>query len=304
MTDTAHVPRVRTLVVGPADPTEHARTLEGLALVEARRASPDEAAAAVATSPDLSLVVVDGVIGESAGAALVTSLRKDDPGLRIVWLGPGAQTLGSFGPAPPDRILPASIGAHELEQALRTLLRFDLYPPPIVRTLCDATTTTLEDAFHSPTQACGTFVKANRLMLATTSAILPFSGTKLSGWCLVGGEAEALTGVRARTLKSAGPPTEADLEDLAGELANHIVGHLKRWLALQDLKVSNGTPILMHGTAYKLREKGGLPSAVARPELADGHLFVQLTLDPGCELVLKDPDARVLRERSSFELLT
>lgn len=302
-----YAPVIPTLLVHPdtAEQSVREALVRQVTQLEVRTAAVSEAMPVIAASPDLALIVVDGDVGESAGSSLVTALRRHERDLRIVWLGPGATSLGNFGAAPPDRILGPNSELAALDEAVYGLLRLDVYSPPILRILCEATVGILSQAFSSPTVGdCERFLKASQLTLATTSAILPFSGTKLSGWCLVSGEEDVLEAIRRRTVPKARPPQIADFEDLAGEIANHIVGELKRWFALQELRLTSGTPILMHGREYKVREKSGVPSAVVKPRLPEGHIFVQLSLDAGCELVLKNPAARIEIAPASFELLT
>lgn len=305
MASEEYAPVIPTLLVYPdaSDESEHEALVRSAGHLQVESAALADAMAVIEASPELALIVLDGAVGESAGCSFVTTLRQHDRGLRIIWLGPGATSLGNFGAAPPDRILGPGTELAALDEAVYGLLRLDVYSPPILRTLCEATSGTLSQAFSSPTDTCERFLKTSQLTLATTSAILPFSGTKLSGWCLVSGEEQVLESIRRRTVPKAAPPHIADFEDLAGEIANHIVGELKRWFALQELKLTSGTPILMHGRDYKVREKSGIPSAVVKPRLAEGAIYVQLSLDAGCELVLKNPDGRVEKAPPAFELL-
>lgn len=298
------VPTIHTLLVTheAEPPPEIAAGLAALAGVEVDLADASEAISRVESLPDLALVVVDGEVGESEGAALVTELRRLDPTLRIIWLGQ-AVALGRFGAFPPDRILPSPT-ATVLSDAIRDLLRFDVYSPPIVRALHDCTVGALEGAFKSPVTRARECFKANQLMFAATAAIVPFSGPKLSGWCLVTGDDEALAGIRERTLSDPEAPNRAELEDVAGELANHIFGYMKAWFIRQGVKLSHGAPLLLYGPECRLRERGGCLAVVVRPEIGRGTLWVQLSFNLGTGVELEAPEERVQIGSGAFELLS
>ncbi len=298
------VPIIRTLLVTNASELgeEITRGLAALSGLEVELVEVPAAVSRVESLPDLALVVVDGRVGESEGAKLVSELRRLDPTLRIVWLGQ-AVALGRFGAFPPDRILPNPT-ADALSEAIRDLLRFDVYSPPIVRALHDCAVGALEGAFKSPVSQAKECFKANQLMFAATAAIVPFSGPKLSGWCLVTGDDAALSGIRRRTLQSPDEPSRAELEDVAGELANHIFGYMKAWFIRQGVKLSHGAPLLLYGPECRLRERGGCLAVVVRPELGQGTLWVQLSFNLGLGVELEAPDEPVKIGSGAFELLS
>jgi len=298
------VPTIRTLLVTPSPrPSEEcAAAFESLQGVEFELVDVARAIDRVEALPDLALMVIDGGIGESPGAALVSELRKLDPTLRIIWLG-AATALGRFGAFPPDRILPSPT-ASAFEKAIRDLLRFDVYSPPIVQALHDCAVGALEAAFKSPVSGTRECFKANQLMFASTAAIVPFSGPKLAGWCLVTGDDEALAGIRARTIPGADAPARPDLEDVAGELANHIFGYMKAWFTKQGVRLSHGAPLLLYGPQCRLRERGGCLAVVVRPEIGEGTLWVQLSFNLGPGVELEAPEERVVIGSGSFQLLS
>ncbi len=297
------VPLIRTvLVTDKAEPApEISRGLEALQGLVVQLSRAGDAVSSIESLPDLALVVVDGEVGESEGAALVSELRRLDPTLRIVWLGQ-AVALGRFGAFPPDRILPSPT-ADALSDAIKDLLRFDVYSPPIVRALHDCTVGALEGAFKSPVSGTRECFKANQLMFASTAAIVPFSGPKLSGWCLVTGDDEALSSIRERTLQGADEPNRAELEDVAGELSNHIFGYMKAWFTRQGVKLSHGAPLLLYGPECRLRERGGCLAVVVCPEIGGGKLWVQLSFNLGSGVELEAPDEPVKIGSGAFELL-
>jgi hypothetical protein len=298
------VPVIHTLLVTNKDvPGEETRKgLAALSGVRVDKVRAEDAVSRVESLPDLALVLVDAAVGESEGASLVSDLRRLDPTLRIIWLGQ-AVALGRFGAFPPDRILPTP-DANALSDAIRDLLRFDVYSPPIVRALHDCTVGALEGAFKSPVSDTEECFKANQLMFASTAAIVPFAGPKLSGWCLVTGDDEALAGIRERTLESPEQPNRAELEDVAGELANHIFGYMKSWFIRQGVKLSHGAPLLLYGPECRLRERGGCLAVVVRPNVGRGTLWVQLSFNLGSGVELEAPDEPVKIGSGAFELLS
>jgi hypothetical protein len=304
MSTAASVPTIRTLLVTSRTEVspEIARAFTALRGVEVERCTVEVALERIEALPDLALLVVDSDVGESEGAAFVSELRTVDPTLRIIWLGQ-PMALGRFGTFPPDRILP-DLSANALEAAIRDLLRFDVYSPPIVQALHDCTVGALEGAFNSPVSSARECFKANQLMFAATAAIVPFSGPKLSGWCLVTGDDAALAGIRARTLEEAGEASRPQLEDVAGELANHIFGYMKAWFIRQGVRLSHGAPLLLYGPECRLRERGGCLAVVVRPEIGEGTLWVQLSFNLGSGVELDAPEERVKITSGAFKLLS
>jgi hypothetical protein len=103
-------------------------------------------------------------------------------------------------------------------------------------------------------------VKANLSELSEINAFLAFYGARLSGHVVLSASAGDLTAAyRGRFPRVKFPGTD-DLEDLLGEIANQIVGQLKRSIQLDGAECKMGMPYFIRGDSASVRYKADVPS--------------------------------------------
>jgi chemotaxis protein CheX len=256
-----------------------APALKDLDFVVLRAATSSVAQELVSSTPLLSLVAIDGSIGRDEGAELVSALKSEHQELPILWAA--NQELNA--PLSQSRYLPDALvtppfDAKDLHEVVQRLLMAHLYPEPVVAALVQASIGSLAEAYHAKLQVAGMHMRANRHPLAEVNAILPFVGKHICGRAVVGATAADLLRIRANVV-DAPNATVADAEDLAGEIANLVVGRAKAYFSLCDLGFELGTPILLTGKNVSLRYRASRPALVLELSNDDSSLLMSFCFD-------------------------
>ncbi|MCG8419344.1 MAG: chemotaxis protein CheX [Proteobacteria bacterium] len=234
----------------------------------------------VAHIPLLALVVLDGEIGGKELVYLVTAIKKVHPDLPILLLKP-AQDVGTgrFGEFMPDVILDAGAGAGEIRDRAERLLCQKLYPGEVVETIQSRSRTVLWEAFKSDLKPGAPCLRANRNMLGPICAILSFCGPGIAGRLVVSGTHEHLAAIYRRIIPDVSDVSIDAAEDLAGEMANQIVGRIKEYFVSRGIGFELASPVFLSGADVEVRYKAGRPSLVIPFHESEDTLFVQFCVD-------------------------
>lgn len=235
----------------------------------------DDATNQVRSLPRLSAVWVDEGAGPN-GVPLVAALKTLEPELPIAWSGRGPKEP-AFPKPGPDRILLGHSGWQSVEDSLGELLHAQSYHSGIVEQLCLASTAAMAEGFKLGVTVPETFFKATRTTLASVCAAVEFGGRGVEASLLVSAEAKPLR----EMLRLAVPGAVASLtalHDLAGEIANHIVGRLKVAFDPDGVVFERQSPVVLRGNEANLRALRGRPSLVARMVDRELELYAQLFL--------------------------
>jgi len=238
-------------------------------------ATPNEANDALRSEARLSLVWIDESAGH-AGIPLAAALKTMEPELPVVW---SAQRIATppFAKPAPDRLILGPTAWDAASDTVAELVRSSTYDARLVGDLCAASSEAMAKGFHASVSVADTFFKATRAPLASVSAAVEFSGPELDASVIVSAEAKPLREV----LKVSVPESVASLaalHDLAGEIANHIVGRLKAVLDPGGIAFERQSPLVLRGHEANIRAIRGRPSIVARLIAEKVEVFVQLYL--------------------------
>jgi CheY-specific phosphatase CheX len=238
-------------------------------------AGASDATEAVRRHTRLALVWVDESAGFD-GAPLVAAIKTFEPELPIVWSG--RDPVAPHFPRPgPDKLV---LGPPALQAGLETvagLVRAETYHAGIIEDLCAASVEAMNDGFRVPVVIPETFFKATRAPLASVSAAVEFGGSDVEASVIVSAEAKPLRDMLKLSVPAA-VASLAALHDLAGEIANHIVGRLKVTLDPGGTLFQHQSPLVLRGHEANIRAIRGRPSVVARLVAPELELFVQLHL--------------------------
>ncbi len=238
-------------------------------------AGASDATEAVRRHTKLALVWVDESAGFD-GAPLVAAIKTFEPELPIVWSG--RDLVAPNFPRPgPDKLV---LGGAALLGGLDTvahLVRADTYHDGIVDDLVGASMEAMSAGFQVSVTVSELFFKATRAPLASVSAAVEFGGSDVEASVIVSAEAKPLRDMLKLTVPAA-VASLAALHDLAGEIANHIVGRLKVSIDPGGSVFQHQSPLVLRGHEANIRAIRGRPSVVARLVAPDLELFVQLHL--------------------------
>ena len=104
-----------------------------------------------------------------------------------------------------------------------------------------------------------------------------------------------LSTVFRRVVPGKGAVSELETEDLAGEMANKILGRLKEYYIRRGQIFGIASPVYLRGDVA-VRYKAGRPSLVLPFEEAEGTLFVQFCIDTSNPAVGAEPAGEVAED--------
>jgi hypothetical protein len=227
------------------------------------------AIAAIADDHAVSVVIVDDTDGSGAGNVL-EALVDAEPSLPIVLVSHAKDARARLSLAP-------DVDAATLRRAVSEIPEVQAYAPNLVEAFADAVVGGINDGFLRGASVAGAFYKSNRRQLADVSGLLKFEGGAFSGWVVIAADHTTLRSMFEAMFDDA-KVTDHELEDLAGEMSNHVVARLRRWLPDSRPRIVS-VPEIMLGRAElmpKTRARHTLTLEVTTPE---GPLFAQLHFD-------------------------
>lgn len=242
----------------------------------------------VQETPLLALVVIEDAIGQEDCISLVTAIKKSHPDLPILLKPCESASITRFGEFMPDAILSLDADSREIRHRAELLLSHRLYPDTVVEMIQRAAQAVLLEAFKSDISPGAPCLRANRNTLAPISAILAFCGPGISGRLVMSGSSPHLASIYRAVLPNAGDITLDMVEDVAGEVANQILGRIKEYFVRRGVDFELASPVFLRGTTVEVRYKAGRPSLVIPLEGKEGTLYLQFCVDTFDPRILSD----------------
>lgn len=221
--------------------------------------------------PKLALVVINGARDDHSG--LLEEARRLHPGLPLVQVDELGCTVESGGKVWRTEGRPT---AAAIEARVRDALLEHCYPDAVLSALNFG----IEEAmagFGSNVISGQVHLKATRGVVGELSALLPFSGDRVTGILAVGTTRATARNLHQRLFPDH-VPDEEDLTDLLGEVCNRAIGRF------HELCESRGTPFNFGVSLYTtdvtdLRIAQDHPALVIEFEGTAGPVWVELFLD-------------------------
>jgi CheY-specific phosphatase CheX len=237
----------------------------------ARAAEPRAAVTLVRSLRRLSFVAVNGDIVGTDAAWLVTSIKALHPDLPILWFSSDSKATSGL----PKKIEFITDDLKKLEARISRLVREEFYSPAFVQQIISCARTVFGE-FALPTQASEACVKSSHTCLGEVNTFLLFSGVGLAGHIILSTSIGDLSPAYRVQFPRAQFPGLDDLEDLLGEIANQIMGQLKRYIHSDGSDCRMGLPYFIRGVDAGIRHKAGAPSLAI--EFGSDKQKVQLEL--------------------------
>ena len=219
----------------------------------------------------LCLIVVNGDSLKVGAAQLVATIKTQHPDLPVLWLS--KDRLGARALTGKVELVTDDLG--KLEEWIARVVQADFYSPSFVEQLVSDIQGVL-GAFSLPTVPSEPCVKSSLTGLNAVNALIFFTGDALAGHVILSGSLADLTLAHRTQFSRIQFPGQDDLEDLLGEVANQIVGHLKRLVESPDSECRPGLPHFIRGDGASFRHKAGAPSLVV--EFGNAGQKLQLEL--------------------------
>lgn len=210
-----------------------------------------------------------GLVDDSFDAKATRAFKERESALPLIWLqNADCHLLPADRGWMPDAILPYPCDSLVLWQVANALVRLPLFQGTSLVALQGALVTIVERCVGASAAVQKPFIRGTSTPLGEVSATLTFLGSHASGAITIAGEATAMTHLHRILFRHGGDEPEvvdaASLRDLAGELANQILGVFKRALSSDDaLGVRVGLPIFR-----PLRDMPHAGAGMTQPTLA------------------------------------
>jgi hypothetical protein len=180
--------------------------------------------------------------------------------------------------------LEGNVGAPELQRQVGEALREQTYPDDVLSALSFS----MEEAlagFSTHVATGQAYLRATRGTVCELTALLPFSGNRLSGYLAVGADRDTAIRMHETLFPNADPPEEEDLTDLLGEVCNRAIGRFHELFESRNISFNFGVSLYLTGRS-DLRAAQDHPALVLEFEGPPGCIVVELFLDgliPGLE---------------------
>lgn len=219
----------------------------------------------------LGLVVINAEETEEA-AELVREVQHTHSSLPIVLFDKRSCVIHT---ASRHWTVEGELDAEQLAAQVAEALREHSYP----RHVLDALSFAIEEAmagFHNHVVAGQAYLRATNGAIAEVTALLPFSGTKVSGYLAVGSSQETVALLHGNLFPGQAIEDE-DLADLLSEVCNRAIGRVHEHLEARGLSFNFGVSLHLTGKP-ELRTAPSHPALVMEFEGPAGILLVELFL--------------------------
>jgi hypothetical protein len=219
----------------------------------------------------LCLVAVNGDSLKVGAPQLIAGIKTQHPDMPVLWLSKDRVA----GRALASKVELVTDDVQKLEAWVAKVAQAHFYSPSFVEQLIGDMQGVL-GAFSLPTRAGEACVKSSLTSLNAVNALIFFSGDALSGHVILSASLADLSLAHRTQFARAPFAGQDDLEDLLGEAANQIVGHVKRLIESPTAECRPGLPHFIRGDGASFRHKAGAPSLVVEFGNGGQKLYFEL----------------------------
>lgn len=234
-----------------------------------------DALAFIQKEPTLALMVIDGAVEDDANA--VRLVRQLAGALPVVWLLGEGQDEPEFGAIAPNTVLDRVPGPEQFAEKADRLVAADYYPKSLLMTLVSAANSVMAATFQASVDVGQAWLKHSSLLPGEYNAFIPFWGLNSAGHVMVSGQRDHLIRLGLELGFEEDEETRAVVKEVLGEIANQIVGRVKRDCAsyLPDMRV--GLPMIASGTNIAITYPSAKPCASVQVSDEHGQLHVEFS---------------------------
>ena len=211
----------------------------------------------------LCLIIVNGDSLKVGAAQLLTTIKAQHPDMPVLWFC--KDRASARGVAARVDLLTDDVG--KLESFTGKVVQAHFYSSSFVEQLVLDMQGAL-GAFSLPTRPSEPCVKSSLTSLSAVNALILFSGEGLAGHVILSASVADVQLAHRTQFPREQFPGQNDLEDLLGEAANQVLGHVKRLVESPSIECRPGLPHFIRGDGASFRHKAGAPSLAV--EFSDG----------------------------------
>ena len=227
-------------------------------------------------APDISLVAVDGA-SVSDPSKFLYRLRDHHRDLPVMWLA-DPQNQATFRGEPPNVMLQTPLDSEAFRTQANALMFDDFYPKTIVHGLLSSGNAVLATGFEVPVECGDPWLKLTERLAGNVHAYIPFMADSALGHLMAGGDLAALAGLGEHLGFDLDEGARQVAIDVAGEIANQVLGRMKSDCpdALQNVRM--GVPIVWVGEAIDAHFSSKKPNLVVEFETQFGAVYLDFGL--------------------------
>jgi CheY-specific phosphatase CheX len=237
--------------------------------------SVDQTLTFIKNEPTLSLVVVDGAM--DAAPSTVRAIRQLAGALPVAWLLGEGQDEPDFGLLAPNTTFDCLPSADQFAQKADKLVSADYYPKSLLMTLVSAANSVMAATFQASVDVGQAWLKHSSLLPGEFNAFIPFLGLNSAGHVMVSGQRGHLLKLGQELGFEEEEETRSVVKEVLGEIANQIVGRVKRECGayLPDLRV--GLPMIASGIDIAITYPSAKPAVSVQVLDEGGQLHVEFS---------------------------
>jgi hypothetical protein len=232
----------------------------------------EQATAAIARMPWLSLLVAQAPVDHQGCWAAVEAVRAAHPELPVLWVRSGRDE----GAAPADREDFAFADRREVVAKAEALLGHRFYPAFLIDLVSQAAVDTMREQFDTDAELLSVSIKLTRNTFGEVVPMLPLGGSGVSGQLALNTVESQLARIRGRLRPRKVRLTLGDLGDLGGELLNQTAGRIKAGLRRFG-NIELGLPVILTGKTL-MRRSSPAPTLLFDFAVFGRHLFLEFSL--------------------------
>lgn len=259
------------------------------------------ASALLSSSSNACAWVVHESMEAEEAAELFANVDSQGVGMPLLYVTKEGGILSGFGTVLPDVVLDAPLDPADLVRNISGLLSRDVFSRTLLDVITDNVTRTISDSFIPDASVDKIWFRAGHAPMHLVNATIPFCGPAVSGRISVSTSTDTLKSVYARLVPDTPEVVHRVLEDLVGEMANQILGGLKRGMSAGGIDFALGVPMMYTGDKCPVRYRTRNGSTLLRvhgQKNASEEIAVGLSLDS----VRKDYEATDEDEVETGEL--
>jgi CheY-specific phosphatase CheX len=245
--------------------------------------------------PKISAIVVDEEEAQGEANEFLTSIRRLNPRLPIVWMCEQGMPIISFSEFKPNTYLDWDGDGDEIHKEILGFLSTDYYPESVIQEMIAAGNMVMSVTFQLAVDIDRPILKLSQTLPGDITSIMLLSGVEIQAHIVVNGVTEHLGELASELgLTESETPTRDDAAMLASEFVNQIAGNFQKRFEKEGLSSQLTLPVTIFGKEQAARY------ATVKPSLSMG-LHVQgglITVEFGFTTVRKEAFSELEKERS------
>lgn len=260
--------------------------LKELAFSGVLSSNAEKALEVIGAFKNLTLVIVDGAM-EGVDRHVLEQIKTIQATLPIIWVNDAGQVTSFADELRPDAEITAPVESAELRITLHNLLFEHYYDAELVKCLHNCSDQILK-RFNALAVSRVPFIRTSPRLLGNVGAVLAFAGGGIYGQLSIAGPIDHFVSLHRRMKLTQRQSMPHDGRDLAGEIANQILGEIRReYFSKKGIDFQLTPPFAVGGDNVELEFKGHKPSLVMPFDESENSVYIEFNYEASNTAVQK-----------------